>query len=62
MRLLMNISSSKATVGVDTWLHLPFLYSQWIPQLQDVVLVRSQANVKEFKYRRKEIHHPLKKC
>ena len=62
MRLLMNISSSKATVGVDAWLHLPFLYSQWIPQLQDVVLIRSPANVKEFKYRRKEIHHPLKKC
>ena len=46
MRLLMNISSSEATVGVDTWLHLPFLYPRWIPQLQDVVLIRSQANVK----------------
>lgn len=62
MRLLMNISSSEVTVGVDAWLHLPFLYPQWIPQLQDVVLIRSQASVKEFKYRRKEIQHPLKKC
>ena len=62
MRLLMNISSSEVTVGVDAWLHLPFLYPQWIPQLQDVVLIKSQASVKEFKYRRKEIQHPLKKC
>lgn len=46
MRLLVNISSSEATVGVDTWLHRSFLYPWWIPQLQDVVLIRSQANVK----------------
>ena len=68
MRLLANISSSEATVGVDKCVPLPHLTQSGSQQpsapsdASVVMLTRRPANVDAFKHRKKEIQPPLWKC